>query len=50
MVFIFLAYFLKNTEGEVSPGVSKVMGSKPSKVNDVVLTPFSLCSRKGIAF
>lgn len=30
-----LMNFLKNTEGEVSPGASKVMGNKSSKVIDV---------------
>lgn len=36
-----LMNFLKNTEVEVSPGASKVMGSKPSKVNDMACSAHS---------
>lgn len=41
-IFGMLMSFLKNTEGEVSPGTSEIMGSKSSRVNDAACSAHSL--------
>ena len=43
-IFGMLMNFLKNTEGEVSPGTSKIMGRKSSEVNDVACSTHSFLS------